>query len=198
MKTIYTYTICLCLFLATLCPVNAAQKKTILIYSDTLSVILLLTPQGDHSAELLTIPSNTILPIQCAKQTPASLSTITNFSMQDCMEESISTSLSIPITNYIYLYGDRIDAEFSSSLSMRDIQNFDQLYHYFSLLGEQVQISTLWKLPDVIETDLSLFDFYDLYQFYRHEDFSIHYRYLHLLQYGSHWYALDKQSYPIS
>lgn len=197
MKKIKILSICSCLMLLSCLPAHAATATTILIYSDRLSMFLLLTAKNDHEVDIATIPSDIVFPITCANNTPATLSTITDADMQTCMIETVSSALSISVTKYIYLHGKAIEQAYVTTLSMKDIQNLEQLQSYFSAIGEQVHLSVVWKFPQYMNTNLSLSQIYDLYQIYKAEDFSITYHFLHLLQYQYKWYALDRHFYPV-
>lgn len=198
MRKIILLCISSCLLLYTMLPVRAAQTKTILLYSDHLSVIMLITPMNNYEVMISTIPSNTVFPIQCANKRLSTLSSISQVAMKDCMIDTLSSSLSISITNYIYLHGVEIDKDYTTKLAMSDIKSFAQLQDYFSTLGVQIQPSVLWKFPQYMSTDMSLMELYDFYKLYKADDFSIRYSFLHLFSYQNKWYALDSRLYPTS
>lgn len=189
--------LCIALFFLAIYPAKASQLDTILVYSNELSLVVLITPQADKQAEVITIPSKTVFPIQCANQTPATLSSISEESMSSCIMDSLSTSLSLSITHYIYLDGNSIDTDYPSTLTMQRIHSFEQLQTYFSKLSEQLELSIVWKFPQYMKTDLSLWELYDFYTLYISEDFMMRYKFLHLLQVGNRWYALDKKQYSV-
>lgn len=188
------YILVLNLFLSQLLlPTKASTPTTYLFYGDMPSVILLQIDSNEQ-IQVTALPTSLVLQPTCTGKS-SRLSALMNRDTEECLIDTLETTLSIEINYTTYLNTKEIDNDFPQNLKGSDLQDMKTLKSYFSSLATQIDISLLWSYHKYIDTNLSLWDLKDLYPIFIRKDLSIQYRYPHLIGNDKHWYMIDKKLY---
>lgn len=185
--------IAFCLLLTTLLvPLQAAEKDTkqILVNIKGAENLYLISLK-DKTMKVKTISNQLYTKISCLDNEYSTLKSVDFTSSYTCLSNSMSKTLNTKIDNYVTINMSAILKEVGLNENEYDYQSLDSLTSVAKKILNNFKLSMITHYNDFIETDLSVNDLYELYQFYRKEKFTTKYYYLNYIVMNNKFYLLD-------
>lgn len=185
--------IAFCLLLTTLLvPLQAAEKDTkqILVNIKGAENLYLISLK-DKTMKVKTISNQLYTKISCLDNEYSTLKSVDFTSSYTCLSNSMSKTLNTKIDNYVTINMSAILKEVGLNENEYDYQSLDSLTSVAKKILNNFKLSMITHYNDFIETDLSVNDLYELYQFYRKEKFTTKYYYLNYIVMNDKFYLLD-------
>lgn len=180
------------LFTTLLVPLQAAQKDTkqILVNIKGAENLYLISLKG-KTMKVKTISNQLYTKISCLDNEYSTLKSVDFTSSYTCLSNSMSKTLNTKIDNYVTINMSAILKEVGLNENEYDYQSLDSLTSVAKKILNNFKLSMITHYNDFIETDLSVNDLYELYQFYRKEKFTTKYYYLNYIVMNNKFYLLD-------
>lgn len=184
-------TFCL-LFTTLLVPLQAAQKDTkqILVNIKGAENLYLISLKG-KTMKVKTISNQLYTKISCLDNEYSTLKSVDFTSSYTCLSNSMSKTLNTKIDNYVIINMPAILKEVGLNENEYDYQSLDSLTSVAKKILNNFKLSMIAHYSDFIETDLSVNDLYELYQFYHKEKFTTKYYYLNYIVMNDKFFLLD-------
>lgn len=180
----------LSLMMLTLTPVKASCVERLLLLSKDLPYLIYVERLSETKITVNLIPADLQIPLSCAGDTPAALSSLDFENNTECVRQSIEQFLAVKFTDTVYLHMDRISNDTGVSMKDIDFRSLKELTAFFAKVAKNADISMILNYRQYITSDLSLSDYYSYYKASR-KKLQISYGFMNYMEVDHHLLPMD-------
>lgn len=180
--------ISICLF--TVLPIQAKESERVIILSEDLPYIIYAEIATDSTITMNFIPVDITIPLTCAKDIAAPISSLNLKDNKACVKSSIENFFNIKFSHMAYLHLDKVSKATGVSMNTYDFHKIKDITSYFSKVAKKADVSMILNYQDYISSDFSISDYYKYYKMSKHK-LKIQYSFMKYMEFESLLLPMD-------